>query len=85
MKSGGNKDKHKNLLQSDVIVEPFDNLIGKFKSGEYIVSVYGLGHVGAPIASAWLRSGVTVIGIDKSAKCFRKCSKRTNSYSGTYG
>jgi nucleotide sugar dehydrogenase len=75
VKSGGNKEKPNSLLQSDVILEPFDDLIRKFKSGEYIVSVYGLGHVGAPIASAWLRSGVTVIGIDKSAKVLENARK----------
>ena len=63
------------LVQSDVILEPLDTLIRKFKSGEYIVSVYGLGHVGAPIASAWLRSGMTVIGIDKSAKVLENARK----------
>ncbi|MGI0000489.1 MAG: nucleotide sugar dehydrogenase, partial [Nitrososphaeraceae archaeon] len=68
MKSGGNRDVPNTLVQSDVTLEPFDSIIRKFKSGEYIVSVYGLGHVGAPIASAWLRSGMSVIGIDKSAK-----------------
>ena len=75
MKSGGNKDKPINLLQGDVVLEPFDTLIRKFRSGEYIVSVYGLGHVGAPIASAWLRSGVTVIGIDKSVKVLENARK----------
>ena len=75
MKTGGNKDKPNSLLQSDVILEPFDTLIKKFKSGEYIVSVYGLGHVGAPIASAWLRSGVTVIGIDNLQKFWKMLEK----------
>lgn len=63
------------LIQRDVILEPFDSIIRKFKSGEYIISVYGLGHVGAPIASAWLRSGISVIGIDKSAKVLENTRK----------
>ena len=49
-------------------LEPIESVVKKFKSGEYIVAVYGLGHVGAPIACTWLRYGVTVIGIDKSPK-----------------
>jgi nucleotide sugar dehydrogenase len=63
------------LVQSDVTLEPLDSIIRKFKSGEYIVSVYGLGHVGAPIASAWLRSGISVIGIDKSEKVLENTRK----------
>jgi nucleotide sugar dehydrogenase len=68
VKSGGKKDMPNNLIHGDVILEPLDTLIKKFKSGVYSVSVYGLGHVGAPIASAWLRSGINVIGVDKSIK-----------------
>ncbi len=75
MKSGGNKDMSNVLVENDVTLEPFDSIIRKFKSGEYIISVYGLGHVGAPIASAWLRSGITVIGIDKSAKVLENTRK----------
>jgi len=63
------------LVQRDVTLEPFDSILRKFKSGEYIVSVYGLGHVGAPITSAWLRSGISVIGIDKSAKVLENTRK----------
>ncbi len=75
MKSGGNRDVPNTLVHSDVTLEPFDSIIRKFKLGEYIVSVYGLGHVGAPIASAWLRSGMSVIGIDKSAKVLENTRK----------
>jgi nucleotide sugar dehydrogenase len=75
VKSGGNKDMSNVLIENDVTLEPFDSIIRKFKSGEYIISVYGLGHVGAPIASAWLRSGITVIGIDKSAKVLENTRK----------
>lgn len=33
-----------------------------------IISIYGLGNVGGPIAAAWLRAGATVIGVDISQK-----------------
>ena len=75
MKSGGNKDMSNALVHRDVTLEPFDSILRKFKSSEYIVSVYGLGHVGAPITSAWLRSGISVIGIDKSAKVLENTRK----------
>lgn len=42
------------------------NLDNKIHSGEFKITVYGLGHVGSPIAAAWLRSGASVIGVDKS-------------------
>jgi hypothetical protein len=29
----------------------------KLRSGEFKIAVYGLGHVGASIASVWLRAG----------------------------
>ncbi len=40
----------------------------KLKSGEFKIAVYGLGHVGSPLASVWLRAGAHVIGVDKSPK-----------------
>ncbi len=42
------------------------SLDNKIHSGEFKVTVYGLGHVGSPIVAAWLRSGASVIGVDKS-------------------
>ncbi|MDR4510208.1 MAG: nucleotide sugar dehydrogenase [Nitrososphaeraceae archaeon] len=39
----------------------------KLTAGEYKIAIYGLGHVGAPLAAAWLRAGFFVIGIDKSS------------------
>jgi nucleotide sugar dehydrogenase len=42
------------------------SLEGKIHSGEFKISIYGLGHVGSPIAAAWLRAGAHVIGVDKS-------------------
>lgn len=41
-------------------------LAGRIKSGKVKIAVYGLGHVGSPIASVWLRFGAHVIGVDKS-------------------
>jgi nucleotide sugar dehydrogenase len=56
-------------------LESPESITKKIKTGEYSVAVYGLGHVGAPIASSWLRSGVTVIGIDKSQKVMENAKK----------
>ncbi|HXG05939.1 MAG TPA: nucleotide sugar dehydrogenase [Nitrososphaera sp.] len=44
------------------------DLLKKLKTGEFKVAVYGLGHVGSPLASAWLRIGAHVVGVDKSHK-----------------
>ncbi len=44
------------------------NIEKKIKSGTFKIAVYGLGHVGAPLASVWLRQGAHVIGVDKSSK-----------------
>lgn len=71
MQSGGTQNVPHSFDQistSRETRETVENIVSKFKSGEYFVSVYGLGHVGAPIASVWLRAGVKVIGIDKSKK-----------------
>ncbi|MDX1373699.1 MAG: nucleotide sugar dehydrogenase, partial [Nitrososphaeraceae archaeon] len=46
----------------------------KLTEGEYKIAIYGLGHVGAPLAAAWLRAGLFVIGIDKSAKVIELAS-----------
>ena len=29
----------------------------KIRSGELKIAIYGLGHVGSPLAAAWLRAG----------------------------
>ncbi|HYZ50654.1 MAG TPA: 3-hydroxyacyl-CoA dehydrogenase NAD-binding domain-containing protein, partial [Nitrososphaeraceae archaeon] len=42
------------------------DILKKIRSGEIKIAVYGLGHVGASIASVWLRAGAHVIGLDKS-------------------
>ena len=38
----------------------------KIHSGELKIAIYGLGHVGSPLAAAWLRAGAYVIAVDKS-------------------
>ena len=38
------------------------------RNGNLKIAIYGLGHVGAPLAAVWLRAGASVIGIDKSEK-----------------
>ena len=38
------------------------------KNSNKIISVYGLGNVGGPIAAAWLRKGAKIIGVDISKK-----------------
>ena len=47
------------------------SLEGKIRSGEFKISIYGLGHVGSPIAAAWLRAGAHVIGVDKSTSILK--------------
>src|SRR5574338_468579 len=43
-----------------------NDLASKIRLGEFKIAIYGLGHVGSPLASAWLRAGAHVIGVDKS-------------------
>jgi len=40
----------------------------KLKNGMFNVAIYGMGHVGLPLAIAWLHAGAFVIGVDKSVK-----------------
>ena len=47
----------------------------KIISGGLKVAIYGLGHVGSPMASAWLRAGAHVIGVDKSPTVLENASK----------
>lgn len=44
------------------------NLKSQIKNEKKIIAIYGLGNVGGPIASAWLRKGAKVIGVDISKK-----------------
>jgi hypothetical protein len=51
------------------------DLAGKIRTGKYKIAVYGLGHVGSPIASVWLRFGAHVIGVDKSPEVLESARK----------
>ena len=61
--------------ENDLQRDPIDSVIDKFKTGEYIVATYGLGHVGAPLVSTWLRAGIKLIGIAKSPKVLENAKK----------
>jgi len=37
-----------------------------------VFAIYGLGNVGGPIATAWLRTDARVIGVDVSIKLLKK-------------
>src|ERR671922_925779 len=50
-------------------------LARKIKSGEFKIAVYGLGHVGSPLASVCLRAGAHVIGVDKSPRVLENARK----------
>lgn len=41
-----------------------EQLKSMLRSGSIVVSVYGLGRVGIPLALAWLRAGARVVGVD---------------------
>ncbi len=57
------------------------DLARRVRSGEFRVAVYGLGHVGSPLASSWLRAGAHVIGIDTSSEVLENARKgRTHIY-----
>src|SRR5918997_2479503 len=56
-------------------------LARRVRSGEFKVAVYGLGHVGSPVASSWLRAGAHVIGVDNSSEVLENARKgRTHIY-----
>lgn len=48
-----------NIIQDRKVVK-------KIKDGELRIAIYGLGHIGAPLAAVWLRAGAHVIGVDNS-------------------
>src|SRR5918997_1660581 len=57
------------------------DLTRRVRSGEFKVAVYGLGHVGSPLASSWLRAGAHVIGVDNSSEVLENARKgRTHIY-----
>ena len=45
-----------------------EELTARIKNGNLKIAIYGLGHVGAPLAATWIRAGASVIGFDKSEK-----------------
>ncbi len=51
------------------------DLARKVRSGEFKIAVYGLGHVGSPLASAWLRAGAHVVGANKSPEVLENARK----------
>jgi nucleotide sugar dehydrogenase len=59
-------NQNKNDLLDNNFSKLLLNLNKKILTGDLKVTVYGLGHVGSPIAAAWLRAGASVIGVDKS-------------------
>ncbi|HEY7734832.1 MAG TPA: nucleotide sugar dehydrogenase [Nitrososphaera sp.] len=50
-------------------------LQGRIRSGAFKIAVYGLGHVGSPLASVWLRAGAHVIGVDNSRAVLSNAKK----------
>jgi len=44
------------------------DLAKRVRSGEFKIAVYGLGHVGSPLASSWLRAGAHLIAVDNSSE-----------------
>jgi nucleotide sugar dehydrogenase len=50
-------------------------VVKEIKDGRLKIAIYGLGHVGAPLAAVWLRAGAHVIGVDKSKKVLSEARK----------
>jgi nucleotide sugar dehydrogenase len=50
-------------------------VVKELKDGKLKIAIYGLGHVGAPLAAVWLRAGGHVIGVDKSKKVLSEARK----------
>ena len=53
------------LNQSSSCIGSSD-ILKEIKSGRFKIAIYGLGYVGASIASVWLRAGAHIIAVDKS-------------------
>jgi hypothetical protein len=68
--SDANNNNHNNNYDYEYKYSP-KNIEKKIKSGAFKIAVYGLGHIGAPLASVWLRRGAHVIGVDKSSKVLK--------------
>jgi nucleotide sugar dehydrogenase len=64
-----NKKQNNNNNKTDA------DLARRVRSGEVKIAVYGLGHVGSPLASSWLRAGAHLIGVDNSSKVLENARK----------
>jgi len=62
-----NNNNNKNKTDAD--------LASRVRSGEVKIAVYGLGHIGSPLASSWLRAGAHLIGVDNSSKVLENARK----------
>lgn len=49
--------------------------IERIMDGSLKIAIYGLGHVGSPLAAAWLRAGCHVIGVDTSLEVLTAARK----------
>ena len=47
----------------------------RVRSGEFRIAIYGLGHVGAPLAASWLRAGAHLIAVDNSSEVLENARK----------
>lgn len=47
-------------------------------NGKKIISVYGLGNVGGPLAAAWIRIGAKIIGVDISQELLNQIKNGTS-------
>ncbi len=50
----------------------------KIINGKKIISVYGLGNVGGPLAAAWIRTGAKIIGVDISQDLLNQIKNGTS-------
>lgn len=56
----------------------FDTIIKKIKENKVVVGVIGLGYVGLPLAVAFAKKGIKVIGFEKSEKKAEMVNKAKN-------
>jgi nucleotide sugar dehydrogenase len=75
VKYGKSSNSTDSLSASSRTSTNLSEIVGKIKSGEFKIAVFGLGHVGSPMASVWLRAGAHVIGIDKSEAVLERARK----------
>jgi UDP-N-acetyl-D-mannosaminuronate dehydrogenase len=67
--SANKKQNNNNKNKTDA------GLASRVRSGEVKIAVYGLGHIGSPLASSWLRAGAHLIGVDNSSKVLENARK----------